>query len=161
MINSLQTAYNALGGDLIADELPTDVFNRINIIKWMCLYGGSNCREVMTEKLSSEEFVHPDLQTPVYCGGMRNGTSSNWEYLYKKYVNGSIESLERSRVLSALGCSLNRDIVERYGINYKLYYFTSLFMYNIFVVNFVHDKFTIILMTHYNTVRQLLYLCIF
>lgn len=71
----LTTAFEKLGTDLIPDEPITDVFNRINVIKWMCLYGGGNCREVLNGKLASRAFVHPDLQEPVYCGGMRDGRS--------------------------------------------------------------------------------------
>lgn len=71
--NILTKSFEKLGNDLITDEPITDVFNRINVIKWMCLYGGANCREVLNQKLSSRLFVHPDLQDPVYCGGMRQG----------------------------------------------------------------------------------------
>lgn len=109
----LTKAYESLGTDIVDGELVTERYNRINIIKWMCLYGGGDCREAMTAKLSEQGYVHPDLQAPVYCGGMRNGNASNWEYLFDKYVNGSLEYYENSRVLAALGCSLNTEILER------------------------------------------------
>lgn len=113
MVKDLQKAYETVGTDLVADE-PIDVrYNRINIIKWMCQYGGGDCQEVMTAKLSEETYVHPDLQAAVYCGGMRNGSTANWRYLFEQYVNGSLEYNAKSRVLAALGCSLNRDILER------------------------------------------------
>lgn len=112
--NILTTAFEKLGTDLIEDEPIVDVFNRINVIKWMCLYGGSNCRNILADKLSSRSFVHPDLQEPVYCGGMREGSDEDWDYLYHLYVSNDTEERQKSRLLSALGCSLNQTILERY-----------------------------------------------
>lgn len=118
--NILTTAFEKLGTDLIEDESIVDVFNRINVIKWMCLYGGSNCRNILADKLSSRSFVHPDLQEPVYCGGMREGSDDDWDYLYQLYVSNDTEERQKSRLLSALGCSLNQTILERYLNQNKL-----------------------------------------
>lgn len=114
IVDHLQTAYQAVGTDLLEDETITDIYNRNNIISWLCLFGDADCQSKMNEKLSLEERVHPDMQANVYCGGMRNGNLSNWEYLYQLYTSSTTEEREKSRLITALGCSLDNDILERF-----------------------------------------------
>lgn len=108
----LQRAYQILGTELIPDETIDNISNRINVISWLCLYGDGDCQQKMTDILSAQGTVEPDLQSSVYCGGMRNGTLNNWEYLFQKYLSNSTEDLEKSRIVTALGCSLNVEILE-------------------------------------------------
>lgn len=82
IVDHLQTAYRAVGTNLVKNEDITDVYNRINLINWLCLYGDDDCQSKMNEQLSQELRVHPDMQASVYCGGMRKGTFTNWQYLY-------------------------------------------------------------------------------
>lgn len=117
IVDHLQTAYQAVGTDLVQDEAITVIYNRNNIISWLCLYGDADCQNKMNEKLSLQEQVHPDMQANVYCGGMRNGSLSNWQYLYQLYVSDATEEREKSRLVTALGCSLDSIILERFNMH--------------------------------------------
>lgn len=114
VVDHLQTAYNFFGVELVQNETATDIFTKINTIKWLCLYGDEHCQSRMNEQLSREEQIHPNLQTNVYCGGMRIGDINNWHYLYQLYISNTTEEGEKERLLAALGCSLDRVILERY-----------------------------------------------
>lgn len=122
IVDHLQIAYRSVGVTLVADEPITDVYNRINIISWLCLYGDDDCQKKMNEILSLKERVHPDMQANVYCGGMRIGNLSNWEYLYQLYTSDSTEEREKSRLITALGCSLDSDILERFVVFQRMYF---------------------------------------
>lgn len=113
IVDILQTAYQSVGVDLVESEMATDIYNRINVISWLCLYGDTDCQERMNEKLAEGTRVHPDMQANVYCGGMRIGTLSNWQQLYQLYTSDSTEEREKSRLVTALGCSLDSEILER------------------------------------------------
>nr|XP_022919428.1 uncharacterized protein LOC111428220 [Onthophagus taurus] len=113
VIESLKTAYETLK---IADSTNhVEKLNRAQLISWMCRFEEENCTNDVHEKLlelqSKTESALPDLQNPYYCGGMRKADDikTKFEYLLERYENESVEYLERARIVSGLGCSLNEE----------------------------------------------------
>lgn len=41
------------------------------------------------------------------------GSSDDWDYLYQLYVSKETEESQKSRLISALGCSLNETLLKR------------------------------------------------
>lgn len=114
VISILKGAYYKLDTNLIAKEPITDIFTREIVLQWLCLYGHNECQTKMSSKLAEGlDWIDPDMRSSVYCGGMRKGTSENWDYLYKKYSTEGIEDVEKSRLITALGCSLDEAVLER------------------------------------------------
>lgn len=66
--------------------------------------------------LSARAIAYPDIQTPVYCGGLitDQNTESNWMYVFDRYRGDEAEALEKSRLLSALGCTTSNTHLRRW-----------------------------------------------
>lgn len=112
MANLLTKVYQQLGTELLPTDSHIDRINRVNILDWMCRFGNQDCLNVMNEKLLQFEYVNPDLQTPVYSGGMRSGGSEEFQYLTTLYLSNSTEPYQRDRVISGMGCSSNPQHFE-------------------------------------------------
>ncbi|KAJ8960563.1 hypothetical protein NQ318_013852 [Aromia moschata] len=55
-----------------------------------------------------------NLRSIVYCNGLRHSTDqSDWEFLWSEYLNASLAT-EQSTILTALGCSQDEQMLERY-----------------------------------------------
>lgn len=114
MIELLQNAYKKLGNEPTGDH--TALKNRINVINWLCRFGDVGCTQAMGDKLVAKTAIDPDLQSPVYCGGLRLDTSTNikWLHLYGLYHSATTETLERSRILSGMGCAFSTLHLKRF-----------------------------------------------
>lgn len=58
------------------------------------------------------DSIKPNERTAAYCVGIRNGTSEDWEFLWKQYFysNNAAEQIE---IINALGCSLDITVLEK------------------------------------------------
>jgi aminopeptidase N len=57
--------------------------------------------------------VHPDLRDVVYHTGIRYGDDSNWDFLWEKFLNESVES-EKSKLIDALGSTKNSSLLKNF-----------------------------------------------
>lgn len=109
-----RAAYLSSGVDLVSGEPVTEIMKRQSVVEWMCRLGDEDClRDVNAQLAAHSEWVAPDLQYTVYCSGMRSGNADDFDYLYAKYTSGNVDSAQSSRLLTALGCSLDEEILER------------------------------------------------
>lgn len=54
-----------------------------------------------------------DLRSVVYCTAIRHGGDKEWHFLWDRYSNSNVGS-EKSLILSALGCSREIWLLQRY-----------------------------------------------
>lgn len=54
-----------------------------------------------------------DLRSVVYCTAIRHGGDKEWHFLWERYSNSNVGS-EKSLILSALGCSREIWLLQRY-----------------------------------------------
>lgn len=82
----------------------------------MCRFEHEDCVEKMHDQLALKTAASPDLQSIVYCGGLVSHTDldEKFDYLYQRYLGNDAESLEKSRILSALGCLTSVDHINRF-----------------------------------------------
>lgn len=119
MLNILNGIYQQLGDEGKTDDSHTDKLNRANVLKWMCDLGHDECRTKALTKLrnwqSNESApIALDLQASMFCGAIRLANETEWQFLYSQYeeaADGTDTDL-RSRILNALGCSENKEILE-------------------------------------------------
>ncbi|CAK1599088.1 unnamed protein product [Parnassius mnemosyne] len=96
---------------------PTDehvtAYHRNIILNINCRFGNEHCVNRSQELL--EEFrnnpsqrLDPDIQTTVFCSGLRGGDVNNFNFLWNQYL-ASTDSSEQSILLNALGCTSNAE----------------------------------------------------
>ncbi|XP_012288916.1 aminopeptidase N [Orussus abietinus] len=99
------------------DESDLMKFNRLSVLTWACLYGHEGCRQHAEEKLlawldSEENVPSPDMKSFILCAGLHGANATIWtktkEFLYKQDTEDRLQSL------SALGCSMNKEILTNF-----------------------------------------------
>ncbi|XP_032687648.1 putative aminopeptidase-2 [Odontomachus brunneus] len=108
-----QLGYEDRAGD---DRLTVLLRRDLNI--WACNFNDVECVTTYTNKFQKWKAnrsipIKPNERTAAYCVGIRNGTSEDWEFLWKQYFNSNYAS-KQIEIINALGCSLNTTILEKY-----------------------------------------------
>ncbi|XP_070557378.1 aminopeptidase N-like [Ptychodera flava] len=96
-------------------------YKQIDSLRTACYYGHSDC--IMRAKMQFNQWmdnindtsaIESNLKDTVYCAAMKYGSEDIWERAWSLYDSENIPSDERSRVRSALACSKEQWILERY-----------------------------------------------
>lgn len=111
--NMLRKAYESLGTALNPSDSHQDIFNRNLILKWMCRLGDVQCLFAMKTELNAHGDIDPDLQEPVYCGGMHSGAEAEWYYLNSLYNSDGIGPYQKERVIKGMACIVNSDYLVK------------------------------------------------
>ncbi|KAM0729596.1 Aminopeptidase N [Formica fusca] len=84
---------------------------------WACNLGDDECIRVYMKKFkqwkNTSVPIKPNERTTTYCVAARYGTPEDWEFLWKQYLNSNYVT-DQTVIISALGCSLNITILEKY-----------------------------------------------
>lgn len=111
MADALQLALEHLGIEedksLTGDEQHIDTLNRIQIIKWSCLFGNLHCRNLTVQKLVNISEISVDLKEVIVCGGLRGADTDLWNKVLEQsmYEAGPAAEL-------GLGCIENKESLE-------------------------------------------------
>ncbi|XP_055851073.1 aminopeptidase N-like isoform X2 [Episyrphus balteatus] len=121
----LEPIYEHLNGlnttNVSSDRLDA-IKHKVMIAAWACKFEVSDCipraQAYFTKWQSSENPdknnpVPLDLRSVVYCTSIRNGKEDEWQFLWQRYRNSNVAS-EKQTILSALGCSREQKILEKY-----------------------------------------------
>ncbi|XP_049870007.1 aminopeptidase N-like [Pectinophora gossypiella] len=117
MLNITAPLFEELGFEGTNEEHVT-AYHRNIILNINCQNGNQKCLEEAESKLESfrqdpSQTLNPDIQTTVFCSGLRGGSVENFNFLWQRYLN-STDSSEQSILLNALGCTPNEDLLEFY-----------------------------------------------
>ena len=63
-----------------------------------------------------------ELKSVIYCQAIKYGGVDEWDFLWERYQRSNVES-EKTKYLSALGCSSETWLLNRY--QYKLYMYKT------------------------------------
>lgn len=92
-------------------------FTRNVVINIACLVGLPNCLSETKVKLTAlveqGTVIEPNLQSQVYCNGLRQADSKNFDFVYDKLM-GSNDQAERRLLISALGCAQDSTQLEKF-----------------------------------------------
>ncbi|XP_073967367.1 aminopeptidase N-like [Choristoneura fumiferana] len=110
--------YQQFGFTAASGEEHVAAYHRNIILDINCRYGNQDCVNTASELLQNfrnnpSQRLNPDIQTIVYCSGLRGGDEENFEFLWQQYV-ASTDSSEQSILLSALGCTSNEELRQNY-----------------------------------------------
>ncbi|XP_061628950.1 aminopeptidase N-like isoform X2 [Phyllopteryx taeniolatus] len=102
----------------------TDQYNQVNAIKMACKTGITQCQNLTSAWFKQwmdkpqHNLIQPHLRDAVYCSAIASGDKAEWEFGWTQFKNASVAS-EASKLMSALACTSNTQLLERY-LSYTL-----------------------------------------
>lgn len=113
---SFNHAFTKLGVAVGDKDTNFDIHARNVAVEWACKGGLESCISE-TSKLLLQNVeganIHPDLQSVVYCNGLRNATEGTFNFILNK-LEKSLDQGERTLLISSLGCSQNSTLLSQY-----------------------------------------------
>lgn len=113
----VEPLYNRLGVEVVATEPKLDRYARSIAINLACQAGLSNCLTQSAQKLqqvvNNGVQISPDLQSAIYCNGLRQSNSTTFFYLQNKMFQ-SEDQAERTLIINALGCAQDATLLSQY-----------------------------------------------
>lgn len=115
-----QKIYDSLTAEESSKDSHITKLSRSTILPYVCRYGLEECRNAALKSLQNwkeneSEIVPPNLQAAFFCSGIAEGDEDLWNFLYSRYqATPQTRSNQRSRIISGLGCSQNKDILYKY-----------------------------------------------
>lgn len=113
----VEPLYDRLGVEVVADEHKLERYARSIAINLACQAGLSKCLTQSAEKLkqviNNGLKIAPDLQSSLYCNGLRQSNSSTFFYLQNKMLQ-SEDQAERTLIINALGCAQDEVLLTQY-----------------------------------------------
>ncbi|KAH8293674.1 hypothetical protein KR054_002725, partial [Drosophila jambulina] len=92
-------------------------FTRNVVINIACLVGVPSCltetKAKLTALVEQGTAIEPNLQSQVYCNGLRQADSKIFDFVYNKLMNSN-DQAERRLLISALGCSQDATLLEKF-----------------------------------------------
>lgn len=135
-INDLMAnVYKHLTFEPKTDDRRIDIYNRNNILTWLCKFGHEECieksKKAFADYVEAYKKVPKDHRIVVYCNAIRysNG-SEEFDFLFEKLLKENVAQ-EQLNILNALGCSKNEKnikvkiILQGISINLKFYFRNS------------------------------------
>ncbi|XP_064071371.1 aminopeptidase N-like [Vanessa tameamea] len=118
VLHLTEPLYARLGFDVASGEEHVTAFHRNIILNLNCRYGNQHCVNRSQELLQQlrnnpGQTLNPDIQTTVFCSGLRGGSAENFNFLWERY-RASQDSSEQSILLNALGCTSNATLRNFY-----------------------------------------------
>ncbi|XP_046387347.1 aminopeptidase N-like [Ischnura elegans] len=94
------------------------LLSRSMLLPWACKYKNEECVEEAHKifadwKLGKIDRVPPNIKGTVYCHGISSGDKEDWDFLWNKYLSSTVAT-EQAIIIGALGCSKDKNILERF-----------------------------------------------
>jgi aminopeptidase N len=113
----VEPLFNRLGVEVKDNDPKLDRYARAVAINLACQAGLESCLTQTSTKLSEVESknnqISPDLQSAIYCNGLRRSNSTTFFYLQNKMFQ-SEDQAERTLIINALGCSQDETLLTQY-----------------------------------------------
>ncbi|KAG5684937.1 hypothetical protein PVAND_014145 [Polypedilum vanderplanki] len=116
-VNDLMSnIYKKLTFNELEDDRRIDIYNRVNILTWLCKYGHEDCiahaKEAFDEYLNAFKKAPRDYRQVIYCNAIRYGGDNEFNFLFERFMNEDVAA-EQLNVLIGLGCSKNERNIEK------------------------------------------------
>ncbi|KAG4080264.1 hypothetical protein HA402_010756 [Bradysia odoriphaga] len=118
MLQLLQNIYDRLGFTGKATDSRLDIYLRMLVTHYACKYGHEDCRnaaklEFERMETSSTHKVPANIRPTVYCTGIAEGSTTEWNFLWKHFIHGNVAT-ENMVILKALGCTSDVRLIQQY-----------------------------------------------
>lgn len=110
-----QGIYEHLGFLPKASDRQTDLYNRGNVLQWLCKYNHENCvtnakAEFEKARNDASYLVPVNIRQVVYCMGARHGDKEAYAWLWDKYTKEQMAT-EQTLLLNAMGCVEDDEVL--------------------------------------------------
>jgi len=122
MKRMLSSVYNRFRNMTVELEGYEDIRFKNLVIAEACRHRVQDCIDqaltlfkqwMQTEKPDSNNILPRELKTIIYCQAIKFGGVDEWDFLWERYQRSNVAS-EKAKILSALGCSSETWILNRY-----------------------------------------------
>ncbi|XP_047482312.1 aminopeptidase N-like isoform X2 [Penaeus chinensis] len=120
LLDILIPLYNSVGFDDNLNDPHLDQFKRVKALAWACNLGYQDCVDKSqglfnswVQNPSNTSLISPNLKSTVYCTGVAEGGEDEWNFAWEQYINSNVAT-EKSKLLSAMGCTKEVWILSRY-----------------------------------------------
>nr|ADZ57273.1 aminopeptidase N4 [Chilo suppressalis] len=118
MLQQMATVINHLGYDERSTDSTSTILNRMQIMNLACNLGHAGCisdslRKWNSFKQNSSNLVPVNQRRYVYCVGLREGDSSDYDFLMQRYMT-SENAADMVVMLRALACTKNTTSLNHY-----------------------------------------------
>ncbi|XP_017103497.2 membrane alanyl aminopeptidase-like [Drosophila bipectinata] len=107
-----QKAYNKLGFNETETDTALDIYLRTKVLSWACRYGSADCISRAKTYFQSLSTVPKNIRATVYCVGLREGGSTEFEALYNKFKVETVAT-EETLLQNSFGCVKTQALIER------------------------------------------------
>lgn len=109
--------YDKFGINDVPGEQHLVKFTRNVVINIACLAGLESCLSETNTKLlalvQNGTQIEPNLQTPVYCNGLKQADNATFDFVYNKLINSN-DQAERRLLISVLGCAQSESQLRKF-----------------------------------------------
>lgn len=115
MRDNADAFYTKLGVTSKTGEPFLDKFGRNLAITWACMMGHAKCladASALMDQVSNTLQIEPDLETVVYCNGLRGADESLFMKMWELALGE--RSADKTLIMNSLGCSYNSDLIVWY-----------------------------------------------
>lgn len=113
----IEPLFTRLGVDIDVDEPKLDRYARTLAINLACQAGLPSCLNQTSKKfkefVAGDAVIAPDLQSAIYCNGLRQGDRTDYEFLLDKMFASKNQG-ERTLIIAAIGCNQDSDILKEF-----------------------------------------------
>nr|WBG54457.1 aminopeptidase N-like protein [Austinograea rodriguezensis] len=120
MLDLVLPLYDIWGFDDKPNNLLQESFLRETIINWACVLGHQPCLDTAHDfyrqwmlNPDNKTIFTPNVKTVVYCRAVEVGGEEEWNFAWSRYLKSNVAS-EKTRLLSAMGCTKKQWILSRY-----------------------------------------------
>lgn len=112
----VEPLYTSLGVDVVSNEPKLNRYARTIAINLACQAGLELCLNQTSERLTQvvERGVEiaPDLQSAIYCNGLKQANATTYFHLLNKLLQ-SEDQAERTLIIAALGCIQDESLLTQ------------------------------------------------
>ncbi|XP_068228727.1 aminopeptidase N-like [Palaemon carinicauda] len=121
LLDLIVPLYEEFGFEVKDNMDQQEQFKQMLAIAWACDLGHEDCIEnagrLFNDWMESPDevnsFISPNIRATVYCSAIAEGTVNEWNFAWNQYLRSSSQS-EKHRILEALGCSRDAEILLKY-----------------------------------------------
>lgn len=112
---TFENLYQHLGFQPKRSDRQTEIYNRVQVLQWLCKYNHEECvanaKEEFQKAQKDESYLVPvDIREVVYCVAARHGDKSTYEWLWHRFLKEEVAT-EQNLLLSAMGCVEDEDVL--------------------------------------------------
>ncbi|XP_034661661.1 membrane alanyl aminopeptidase isoform X1 [Drosophila subobscura] len=105
-------AYQKLGFNETTADSALDIYLRTKVLSWACRYGSADCIRQAKNYFNSLSTVPKNIRATVYCVGLREGGTAEFDALYQKFKTETVAT-EETLLQNSFGCVKTNDLITR------------------------------------------------